>query len=148
VRTVDAIRRSGVAVTADTSIQQAAEVMDQAGIGALAVVDDDRVVGVVTDRDIIRRGIARRVDVDARVDAVMSSPPITIDADADLHDACALFRNRAVRRLIVERAGSFVGVLALDDLLVHLAGDLADLARPVAAELLAPHRDAPLPAPG
>ena len=103
-------------------------------------------VGIVTDRDLVRRGLARDLPADARVDAVMSSPVITIDADADLHDTFALFRTHAVRRLALVRAGQFVGMITVDDLLIDLAADLSDLARPVTAEVIFGHHDTPLPA--
>lgn len=146
MRTMDAVRRSGVGIEPDRTVRDAAAVMEQSGVGALAVIDGDRLVGVVTDRDLVRRALARGLAPDARVDGVMSAPVVTIDADADLHDAFALFRTHAVRRLAVVRGQQFVGMITVDDLLVDLAGDLADLARPVAAEVLFAHRDSPVPA--
>jgi CBS domain-containing protein len=146
MRTIEAVRRSGVAIAPDRTVGDAAVLMDAAGVGALAVLDDDRLVGIVTDRDIVRRGLARHIAADARIDAVMSCPAVTIDASADLHDAFGLFRIHAVRRLAVVDEGRFVGMITIDDLLVDLAADLADLARPVAAEVLFAHRDSPVPA--
>ncbi len=101
----------------------------------------------VTDRDLVRRVIARRVPADARIDSAMSSPVVTIDADADLHDVFALFRTNAVRRVAVVRGEQFVGMMTVDDLLIGMAGALTDLARPVMAEVLfGGHHGAPLPA--
>jgi CBS domain-containing protein len=146
MRTIDAIYRSGVGIGPERTLREAAEIMTSAGVGSLAVVEGDRLVGIVTDRDLVRRGLARGLASDARVDGAMTAPVVTIDADADLHDAYGLFREHAVRRLAVVRDGRFVGMVAIDDLLVHLAADLADLARPVTAEILFAHRDSPLPA--
>jgi len=146
MRTMEAVRRSGIGIGPDRTVHQAAEIMEQTGVGALAVLDGDRLVGIVTDRDLVRRGLARRMDPDARVDALMSAPVVTIDADADLHDAFALFRTHAVRRLAIVRDGKFVGMITIDDLLIDLAADLADLARPITAEVLWAHRDSPVPA--
>jgi CBS domain-containing protein len=146
MRTMDGVRRSGVGIGPERTLHDAAAVMEQAGVGALAIVDGDRLVGIVTDRDLVRRGFARGLAPDARVDAVMSAPVVTIDAEADLHDAFGLFRTHALRRLAVVRAGQFVGMITVDDLLVDLAGDLADLARPVTAEVLFAHRDSAVPA--
>jgi len=145
MRTIDAIRRSGIGIEVDATLRAAADVMDRAGVGSLAVLDQGHVVGLVTDRDIVRRGVARGLPLDARVDAVMSSPAVTVDADADVRDAFAVFRTHAIRRLVVTRDGALVGLLTVDDLLVGLAGDLADLTRPVSAQLLAAHRDPPTP---
>jgi CBS domain-containing protein len=146
MRTIDAVRRSAVGVHPAQTIHDAATLMDQAGVGALAVVDGDELVGIVTDRDLVRRGLARGLTPEARVDGLMSAPVVTISADADLHDAFALFRAHAVRRLAVVRDGRFTGMVTVDDLLMDLAADLSDLARPVAAEVLFGHHDSPVPA--
>jgi len=146
MRTIDAVRRSGVGIGPDRTIREAAQVMEQAGVGSLAVIDGEVLVGIVTDRDLVRRALARDLPVDARVDAVMSTPVVTIDADAELHDTFVMFRTHAVRRLALVRAGQFVGMITIDDLLVDLAGDLSDLARPVTAEVVFGHHDYPSPA--
>jgi CBS domain-containing protein len=144
-RTIDAVRRSGVGIAPDRTVHDAAVLMEQAGVGSLAVVEGDQLVGIVTDRDLVRRALAKNLSPEARVDGVMSSPVVTIDARADLRDAFALFRTNAVRRLPVVQDGQFVGMVTVDDLLVGLAGDLADLARPVTAEVLFSHHDSPVP---
>ena len=51
MRTIDSIRRSGVGVTPDATVRVAAMLMEQTGVGSLAVVEDDRLLGIVTDRD-------------------------------------------------------------------------------------------------
>lgn len=146
MRTIDGLRRSGVGIEPGRSIQEAAAIMEQAGVGALAVVEGDRPIGIVTDRDLVRRGLARGLPADARVDSVMSTPVVTIESQTDLHEAFALFRFNAVRRLVVVREGRFVGMLSIDDLLVDVAADLADLARPITAEVLFSHHDGAVPA--
>jgi CBS domain-containing protein len=138
---MDAVRRSGVGIGPERTVRDAAAIMEQAGVGSLAVIDGARLVGIVTDRDLVRRALAPGLAPDVRVDTVMSSPVVTIAADADLHDAFSLFRTHGMRRLAVLRDGQFVGMITIDDLLVDLAADLADLARPVTAEILFAHRD-------
>jgi CBS domain-containing protein len=140
------IRRSAVAVRPDATIRDIAGVMERAGVGAVVVIDGDRPVGVITDRDLVRRALATGLASDARADAVMSSPVVSISAEDDLHAAFALLRSNTVRRLAVLDGQRFIGMLSIDDLLVDLAADLADLARPVSAELHRPHRDASVPA--
>lgn len=146
MRTIDSIRRSGLGIAPGRTITDAARIMETAAVGSLAVVDGDDLVGIVTDRDLVRRGLAKGLSPEARVDGVMSTPVVTIDAEADLHGAFTLFRTHAVRRLAVVRDGRFVGVITVDDLLIDLAADLVDLARPVTAEVLFGHHDAPVPA--
>lgn len=143
----DLSRRSGIAVPPDRMIRDVAALMEVAGVGSVAVIDGDELVGIVTDRDLVRRGLAKGLLPQARVDGLMSTPVMTIDADADAHDAFGLFREHAVRRLAIVEGGRFIGTVTVDDLLIDLAADLADLARPVMAEVLFPHRDARVPAP-
>jgi len=146
MRTMDAVRRSGVAIGPYRTAREAAEIMEQAGVGAIVVVEEDRPIGILTDRDLVRRVLATGQGSDVRVDSVMSSPVVTIDADADLHDAFARFRTHGLRRLVVERDGRFTGMITVDDLLVDVAADLADLARPVAGEIIFGQRDPAVPA--
>ena len=74
MRTIEAMRRSGVGIGPERSIRDAAEVMEQTGVGALAIIDGDRLVGIATDRDLVRRGLAKGLSHEARVDAVMTAP--------------------------------------------------------------------------
>ena len=136
MKIIDSLRRPKAMIASDETIHAAAVLMEQAGVGALAVVDGPHLIGIVTDRDLVRRAIALRVPDDARIDSVMSSPVVTIEADADLHDVFALFRSNAVRRVAVVRGEEFIGMITVDDLLIGMAGALADLARPVMAEVV------------
>ena len=136
MRTIDAIRRSAIGIGPQRTIHDAAVVMERSGVGSLAVIDGTRLLGIVTDRDLVRRALAAGVPPDSRIDGVMSSPVVTIPFDAELRDAFALFRTHGMRRLAVVQDGQFTGMITVDDLLIDLAADLADLARPVSAEVI------------
>ena len=146
MKTIDATRRSAVGIGPDRTITDAAQLMELAGVGALVVLDGMTVVGLVTDRDLVRRAMARELPPDARVDAVMTAPVVTVDADADIREAFGLFGTHAIRRLPVIRDGQFVGMFTIDDALVAIARDIGDLTRPITAELLFAHRDSKPPA--
>jgi CBS domain-containing protein len=145
MKTIEALHRSGVAVSPDTTIRAAAGLMEHAGVGSLAIVDGERLIGIVTDRDIVRRAVARGVPADGRIDSVMTTDLVTVDVGADVHSVYGLLREHAVRRIPVVRGNRFVGMITMDDLLIELASDLADLARPITAEALFSHREMPLP---
>jgi CBS domain-containing protein len=142
------INRPAVTIDAAATIMEAAERMEQAGVGCLAVTDSGVPVGLVTDRDLVRRVLARRLPTDGRVDSVMSAPLVSVGADDDLRVVFDTFRQRAVRRLGILEGGKLVGVASIDDLFVVLVGELADLARPVTAEVLFAHHDTAVPAVG
>ena len=145
MRISDLVRRSAVAIRPDQTLLEAASIMEQAGIGALVVVDMDRPVGIVTDRDLVRRAMAHSLPLDARVDAVMTTPLVTVDADDDAHRLYEVLHSHAIRRLPIVSEGRFVGMVTVDDLIIHLTADLADLARPITGEVLFAQRDSSPP---
>ncbi len=147
MRVSDLLRRSAVGIRPHQTVAEAAGIMDQAGVGILAVVDDEgALLGVVTDRDLVRRVMARGLPPDARVDSAMTTPVVAVDADEDVHEAYRRFRSHDARRLAVVRGRRFVGIVSIDDMIIDLAGDLSDLARPIAGEVKAAQRDSPVPA--
>ena len=58
MRTIETIHRSGVGIGPDRTIREAAKIMASAGVGSLAVLEQNRLVGIVTDRDLVRRCVA------------------------------------------------------------------------------------------
>jgi len=147
MKTSRMLHRSGIGIAPDQTIRVAAELMEQSGVGALGVVDHNRLVGIVTDRDLVRRAMARGLPNDTRIDAVMTSPVVTIDTDADDDETFRAFGTHGLRRLaVVRNDNEFVGILSLDDMLTRLTAQLSDLTRPVTAEILFAHRDSPVPA--
>lgn len=144
---VEAARRSPVTVTPDQTITAAAELMDRAAVGALVVTEPDgRPVGIVTDRDLVVRALARRASAEARVDSVMSTDLVTLAPDADLRDALEVFEEQPIRRLPLVDGERLAGMLTMDDLVVDLTADLTRLTRPVVGQVLFGHREPEAPA--
>lgn len=141
--------REPVVVQRDATLTDAAVAMSDAGVGALVVMDDTRPVGMVTDRDLVTRALAKGVPADGRVDAVMTMELVTLDADAEVDELLHAFRHHAVRRVPVVDGGHLVGVVSLDDMLVSVASEMTDLARVLAAQIMFPHAgdEAPPPVP-
>ncbi len=146
MKTRELIAKPPVLVPGETTMRAAAALMESANVGALLVMDGPRLAGVVTDRDIVVRAVAGGWSTDARVDSVMSTDVVAVDADADVHEAYQILGTHGVRRLPVLEGERIVGVLTLDDLLVGLAADLGRLVHPVVGELAFGHHPAPVPA--
>lgn len=146
MKVLEMMHRPPVTTEPQTTVTDVARLMERSGVGAVAVTDHGQLVGLVTDRDLVRRVLACDLHPDIRIDAVMSMPVVTIAAEADLHDAYAMFRTHAVRRLAVMRGEELVGIVAIDDLLLSIVSDLVDLARPLTAEILFGHHEVPVPA--
>ena len=120
--------------------------MDSANVGALLVMDGGRLVGIVTDRDIVVKAVASGYPSDARIDSVMSMDIVAVDAEADVHEAYRMLGSHGVRRLPVLDGDTIVGMLTVDDLLVGLATDLERLVHPVVGEMVFGHHPVPVPA--
>jgi len=98
------------------SIGEAARAMRDWGVGAVLVVRDDSLYGLVTDRDLVVRAVAEARGADEPVGPLSSGNLIGVDADADVREAARLMRGHAVRRLPVLENGQVAGIVSLGDL--------------------------------
>jgi CBS domain-containing protein len=109
-----------VTVTADATLTEAARMMRDADIGDVIVVKKAKPVGVLTDRDIVVRGIAEnRTPGTVTAGEICSTDVVSIAPDAEISQAIALMRRAAVRRLPVTEMGELIGVLSLGELAIE-----------------------------
>ena len=110
------------ALTIDSqgTVFEAAQLMSQKGVGDLIVVDKDMPVGIVTERDFVRRIVAKAQPFDTKVSDVMSKPLITISPDASLKEAARKMVKNGIRRLPVLKRHKLVGILVVSDFARHL----------------------------
>ena len=112
----DAMTPGVETVTPSQPLREAAKLMKQGDFGSLPVVDHGRLVGVLTDRDIVVRAVAKGLDTNAaQVGEVASTGPITVQPDQDLDEALRLMAKHQVRRLPVVEGEMLVGVLSQAD---------------------------------
>ncbi|MDP9069940.1 MAG: CBS domain-containing protein [Actinomycetota bacterium] len=115
-----------VSLPADASVIDAARTMKERDIGDVIVVEDGRICGVVTDRDLAVRALAEERDpVGTRIGEICSRDLATVAPDDDLTAAGDLMRDRAVRRIPVVEDGKPVGIVSLGDLAVERDPDSA-----------------------
>lgn len=99
------------------SISQIAQVMDKDDIGAVLVHEGDRLVGVVTDRDVIIRGLAHGLHLDDPVSKVMTNKVLYCFEDDSVEQAAAnMARNQVHRLAVLNKDKRLVGILSLGDL--------------------------------
>ena len=136
----DICKRDVDTVSYDQSALDAARCMRDRQVGSLVVVDDNRPVGILTDRDVAVRVVAAGLDpATTRVSDVMTPSPTTAVEDATIADAIGYMCAGRFRRLPVVRPdGHLVGILALDDVLAMVADELAEVGPLLRRE--APHR--------
>ncbi|MCK7622198.1 CBS domain-containing protein [Streptomyces sp. RS10V-4] len=127
MRVRDVMRTPVVTVAADATLRETARLMARHTVGCVAVVSDEAVLGMVTDRDLAVRGLGAGRSATAPVGAVMTEPVRAVRPDDDVDAAYRTMAHAAVRRLPVLEQGRLVGVVALDDLLMDVSRRLSAL---------------------
>jgi signal-transduction protein with cAMP-binding, CBS, and nucleotidyltransferase domain len=101
------------------TIGEAARAMRDWGVGAVLVVNDEALYGLVTDRDLVIRAVAEAMGHDEVVGPLSTGNLIGVDVDADTAEAARLMRDNAIRRLPVIEDGQVAGVVSLGDLAMY-----------------------------
>jgi CBS domain-containing protein len=131
----DVMTRDVESVDPMASLEEAAQLMSDADVGSVPVVDEGRVVGVLTDRDIVVRAAAAGLDLsEARAGDIMTPEVVHCHEEDDARDAADLMEEHQIRRIIVtDGDGGLAGIVSLGDLAARMdeAGDvLREVSRP------------------
>src|SRR5438093_6227540 len=111
-----AMTESPQTVRPDMNASDAAGLMKSEDVGALPVVKDGQLVGLVTDRDLVVRVLAERQDPESiRVGDIATRSPVTVTPDMRLAEARELMERHRIRRLPVMKREELVGILSLGD---------------------------------
>ena len=121
----DVMTPGPIGVDYDQSVGEAARAMRDWGVGAILVVSNGSLYGLVTDRDLVVRAVAEERGADEPVGPLSSANLIGVDADADVREAMRLMRRHAVRRLPVLEDGQVAGIVSLGDLAIQDESALA-----------------------
>lgn len=119
------------------SCQDAARKMRDVGVGSLVVAEANHPLGVVTDRDLVVRVLARGLDpAVVPIREAMSRMPIFVSHRREVAEVLGLMREHAVRRVpVVDDEQRLIGVVALDDVILALASGLAAVADTIRKEM-------------
>jgi len=134
----ECLRTAPVTVPPGCSLEEAGRLLGSHRVGSLLVVEGDRLVGIVTDRDITVRGVGEGMASSAAVESVMTEDPVTIQGSADVFDAFTVFKTASARRLPVLEEKELAGIISVDDLLMSLVVEFGAVMSPVAQELVHP----------
>lgn len=130
------IHTPAVTCTPDTTLAEAAALMEANDVGSLVVVDHGKPVGIVTDRDLTIRGMARRREPDTPIEEIMTPRVVFLREDASVFAAATEMATAACRRMpVLDMNGKIIGVVSLDDLLTLFARQTDKLAEAVSAEM-------------
>ncbi|GCE75962.1 CBS domain-containing protein [Cellulomonas biazotea] len=115
----DVLIPAPLSVETTTTVREAADLMREHDVGDLVVVEQGRLVGIVTDRDLVVRVLAVGGVPQDPVGQVCTGAPVVVGPDDDVQTAAQLMATHAVRRLPVVSGGEVVGIVSLGDLAVR-----------------------------
>jgi CBS domain-containing protein len=118
-----------IVLASDQSMADAARAMRDHGIGVVLVADGISLAGLVTDRDLVVRGLATGGGPETPLGEVCSASVLAVNADDDAAEALRIMRENAVRRLPVLHDGQITGIVSLGDLAIaeERGSTLADI---------------------
>ncbi len=105
-------------VSPNAAICEAVQEMDHHKVGAIVVIDGGRLTGIFTERDVLTRVVAARLDPSSTpISRVMTRNPVTIEPTATIEEVMALFTDKRFRHLPVVDGGRLVGLISIGDVL-------------------------------
>lgn len=130
-------KKEVITVSPEVTLHEVSRLMQAHHVGSIVVVEKHRPVGILTDRDIVVKGVAAGKDPKAmQVQEIMTRNPAMVNINYDSLDATRIMRDRGLRRLpVVDENRHLLGIITLDDVLRLLGAEIANLAEAVHMEL-------------
>jgi CBS domain-containing protein len=116
------MKKDVLTVEPSDSIGEAAEKMNDAGVGAVVVTDFGRIIGIITERDILRAVASRTHSSTARVRQWMTGDPVTVERARPAEEAARMMLERNFRHLPVVEEGRVLGIVSLRDVARAVVG--------------------------
>ncbi|MBO8174473.1 MAG: CBS domain-containing protein [Thermococcus sp.] len=116
------LKRRAVVVGPDDTIDKVAKILAKNKVSSAVVVENEEIVGIVTDRDILDKVVAKgKSPKEVKVKEIMTKNPVRIEYDYDIQDAIELMMDKGVRRILITKLGRPIGFVTAADLLAALA---------------------------
>ena len=112
----DVMKHQVVTVDSSMSVIDTAKIMDDAGIGCVVVTENNIAVGIVTERDFVKRVVSRGIPLSTHIKQVMSSPLIVVNPEENIWEVAELMKQRSVHKIPVIHQNILVGIVTTTDL--------------------------------
>ena len=116
----DIMTENVVYISVDKSVFEAVELMNSNQVGCLVIMNGEVPIGIVTERDIVRRFAAKKLPWETKISEIMSKSLITIDSDASVKEAAKVMSSNIIRRLPVLKQNKLVGIVVASDFVRNL----------------------------
>lgn len=111
----DIMKKNVISIDSSMTVNDAAKMMDDASIGAIVVLENGIAIGIITERDLVRRIIAKEKPLSTNVKAAMSSPLIVINPDDTVWELAQLMKTRRIHRVPAVKDNRLVGMVTTSD---------------------------------
>lgn len=111
----DIMKKNVISIDSSMTVNDAAKMMDDASIGAIVVLENGIAVGIITERDLVRRIVAKEKPLSTNVKVAMSSPLIVINPDDTVWDLAQLMKTRRIHRVPAVKDNQLVGMVTTSD---------------------------------
>lgn len=112
----EVMKKNVITIDSSMTIQDAAKMMDDASIGAIVVLENGIAIGIITERDLTRRIVAKGKPYTTSVKEAMSSPVVVVNPDDSVWDAAQLMKTRRIHRLPAVKDSRLVGMITTSDI--------------------------------
>ena len=124
MRVKDCMCSDVIQATPETNLNEVAKLMNTNHVGCVPICQNEKVVGFVTDRDIVIRGVANNKDCNnTKVSDIMNTNVIKTTPDTDIQSAIKVMEDNKIRRLPVIEGNKIVGMLSIGDLATNIYND-------------------------
>ena len=112
----DIMKNQVITVDSSMSVIDTAKIMDDAGIGCVIVIENNITVGIVTERDFVKRVVSRGIPLSTPIKQVMSSPLIVVNPEENIWEVAELMKQRRIHKVPVVHQNLLVGIVTATDL--------------------------------
>jgi len=105
-----------IAVSKESTIQEAAARMCKFEISSIAILDDEKVIGIVTDKDMKKRALGEGRSPKDSIKEIMTSDLVTVDINSTIKDALKLMSKKRIKHILISEQGNIVGITTRNDL--------------------------------
>jgi CBS domain-containing protein len=112
----DIMKHQVITVDSSMSVIDTAKIMDDVGIGCVVVIENNIAVGIVTERDFVKRVVSRGIPLSTQIKQVMSSPLIVVNPEENIWEVAELMKQRKIHKVPVVHQNLLVGIVTATDL--------------------------------
>ncbi|MBM3910606.1 MAG: CBS domain-containing protein [Thaumarchaeota archaeon] len=112
----DVMRKNIISIDQDMTIKDAAVMMDDSNVGCVIVTNKNAPIGILTERDFVKRVSAKEKPLSTRLSEVMSTPLITVSDDETIWEAAEIMKKNKIHKMPVQQNNKIVGILTASDI--------------------------------